>query len=169
MYLEKRPTCVTVIGWVWIILGGLTCLFATMALFMSIMMGGVGQDDPDKPFIFDIFPYLSVVQIGVAVLGLISGIHFLRLRSWARSVLECLTWLGLVFTVGFMVVWLFGWGSMAFRHGPPGFAIMGVVMAIFITAMYAVPLGIMLKYLRGPKVRAAMNGSVEPEAWAGIV
>ena len=162
MYQEKRPTCVTVIGWAWIILGGLMCLSATMALFSSIMIGDMAQGDPDIPFIFKIVPMLAIVQIGVAVLGLTSGINLLKLKAWARNVLEGLTWLLLIFILGFMVFWVINWVSMSSGHGPRGFGVMGAVMGVVITGIYGVPLGIMLKYLRGPKVKNAINGTAEP-------
>jgi hypothetical protein len=69
------------------------CLSAIMALFSSLMIGGLAQDDPDMPFVFKIFPLLAVVQISIAVLGLISGIHFLKFKVWSRGILEGLTWL----------------------------------------------------------------------------
>lgn len=162
MYQEKRPTCITVIGWAWIVIGGLMCLSATMALFSSVMIGEIAQNEPDMPFIFKIFPLLAIVQIGVAVLGLASGINFLKLKAWARSVLEGLTWLLLIFIVGFMVFWVFSWVSMTSDHGPSSFSIMGAVMGVLIMGIYGVPLGIMLKYLRGHKVRNAINGTSEP-------
>jgi hypothetical protein len=158
MYQEKRPTCVTVIGWAWIILGGLMCLSAIMAFVSSIMIGEMVKDSPDVPFIFKIFPLLAIVQIGVAVLGLFSGINFLKLKAWSRNVLEGLTWLLLSFTLGFMVFWIFNWISMTSSHGSSGFGVMGVVMGVVITGIYGVPLGIMLKYLRGPKVHNAIYG-----------
>ena len=107
MYQEKRPTCVTVIGWAWIIIGGLSCLSAIMVLFMSLMMGGMVHDHPDMPFIFKIFPLLLIVQIGVAMLGLVAGINFLEFKAWSRDVLEGLSWISLIFLVGFMIYWLF--------------------------------------------------------------
>jgi hypothetical protein len=158
MYQEKRPTCVTVIGWAWIILGGLMCLSATMAFVSSIMIGEMAKDSPGVPFIFKIFPLLTIVQIGVAVLGLFSGINFLKLKAWSRNVLEGLTWLLLSFTLGFMVFWIFNWISMTSGHGSSGFGVMGVVMGVVITGIYGVPLGIMLKYLRGPKIHNAIYG-----------
>jgi hypothetical protein len=163
MYQEKRPTCVTVIGWTWIILGGLMCLSATMALFSSVMIGKMAQEDPNMPFIFKIFPLLATVQIGFAVLGLVSGINFLKLKSWARNVLEGLTWLLLIFILGFMVFWVFSWVSMSSGHGPKGFDIIGAVMGVVITGIYGVPLGIMLKYLRGDKIKNAIAGIAEQE------
>ena len=161
MYQEKRPTCVTVIGWAWIIIGGLMILSAIMALFSSAMICEMAQNDPDMPFIFKIFPLIIVVQISVAALGLISGINFLKLKVWSRAVLEGLTWLLLIFIIGFMVFWVFNWVSMSSGHGPRSFGIMGAVMGVIISGIYGVPLGIMLKYLRGTKVRNAINGFAE--------
>ena len=87
MYEEKRPTCVTVIGWAWSILGGLMCLSAIFALLGSLMMGemmGEGvQGHSDGPFVFRILPVLAIVQVGVGVLGLVAGINFLKLRAWS--------------------------------------------------------------------------------------
>jgi hypothetical protein len=164
MYEEKRPTCVTVIGWAWSILGGLMCLSAIFALFGSLMMGEGVEGHGDVSFIFRIFPVLAIVQMGVGVLGLVAGINFLKLRAWSRPVLEVLTWLMLVFVVGFMVFWVFNWLSITSEGAPSGFSIMGGAMGVVITGIYGVPLGIMLRYLRGDKVRSAMQGSAEASA-----
>ena len=169
MYNEKRPTCVTVIGWTWIILGGFACFSAAMALVSSVMIGGVtiAQDDRNLPFLnvlnvfFGIFPLLALIQIGFAVLGLVSGICFLKLKAWARAVLESLTWLLLVSVLGFMFIWIFIWVSVTPDHGPDGFVVVGAVMGVVVSGLYVVPLGIMLKYLRGPKVRNAISGAAE--------
>lgn len=133
-------------------------LFAIMALINSIMLGKTIQYDPDIPFIFKIFPYLAGVQICVAALGLISGIHFLKLKAWSRGVLESLTWLLLIVIIGFMIYWIVDWASMSYGHGSRGFGIMGVIMGIIITGIYGYSLGIMLKYLRSPMVRDAIKG-----------
>lgn len=159
MYQEKRPTSVTVIGWAWIIIGGLMCLSAAMALFGSVMMGQMPQHDIKDPLFFRMIPFLAIVQVGLAALGLVSGINFLKLKAWARSALEALTWLLLLCILGFMVFWIINWVSMTSGHGPRGFDVMGVVMGIVITAIYGVPLGIMVKYLRGARVKDAINGT----------
>lgn len=159
MYQEKRPTCVTVIGWAWIIIGSLMCLGATLGLFGSLMFVNMAQNEPDMPFMIKIFPLLAIVQIGVAVLGLVSGIKFLKFEAWSRSTLEGLTWILLIFILGFMVFWEFNWISMTSDNDPGSFGIMGAIMGVVITAIYVIPTGIMLKYLRGPKVRNAFNGT----------
>lgn len=157
MYREQRPTCVTVIGWAWIVIGILMCISAVMAVLISSMMMDVLRDQPDVPFIIELFPLLFAVQLVVGVLGIFAGVHFLRLRTWARTTLEVLSWSLLVLLVGFLVLWMINWLSMAARHGGDGFALMGAVVGLLSTALYVVPLGIMLRYLRGPKVREAMQ------------
>ena len=63
--------------------------------------------------------------------------------------------------VGFGIFWEFGWLSMTSGHGPKGFDIMGAVMGVVIIGIYGVPLGIIVKYLRGDKVKKAIIGSAE--------
>jgi len=162
MYQEKRPTCVTVIGWAWIIIGGMMFFSAIMALFSSVMIGQMSQANSEvqqnMPAIFRLFPLLAIIQIGFAIIGLVSGINFLKLKAWSRNALEILTWVLLLFMVGFGIFWEYGWLSMTPGQGPKGFDIMGAVMGVVIIGIYVVPLGIMLKYLRGYKVKNAIIG-----------
>ena len=46
-------------------------------------------------------------------------------------------------------------------NGSRGFDVMGAVIGVVIIGIYAVPLGIMLKYLRGDKVKNATIGKTE--------
>lgn len=166
MFQEKRPTCVTVIGWAWIIIGGLMCLSSVMGLFSFFMIDQISQTHAtahqEIPAILKIFPLLAIVQIFIGGLGFFSGINFLKLKIWSRNVLEILTWLILIFLVGFMVYWVFNWLSMSAGHGPKNFAVGGAIMGIVVTGIYAVPLGIIVKFLRGDKIKNAMSGIAEP-------
>jgi hypothetical protein len=169
MYQEKRPTCVTVIGWAWIIMGALMCLSALMALFASLMMmsqvSTMSSDAQQSvPALFRFFPLLAIAQIGVAVFGIISGINFLKLRPWSRNALEILSWLVLLFAIGFMMFWLTNWFSMTSGQGPVGLSIMGAVMGVVVMAIYGVPFAIMLKFLRGDKVKIAIKTAAELSA-----
>jgi len=157
MFQEKRPTCVTVIGWAWIIIGGLMCLSATMGLITSTLISSMSQNGANMPTMFRIFPLIAIIQIGVAVFSIVSGINFLKLKAWARNTLEAMTWLLLTFVLGFMVFWTFSWLSATSGRGPDGFGMMGAIMGVVMTGIYGVPLGIMLVYLRGPKVKNAIN------------
>jgi O-antigen ligase len=129
MYQEKRPTCVTVIGWAWIVVAILMCLSAVMALFASSMMlSQISSEQPDAakniPTFFRFFPLLAVMQLCVAIFGIISGINFLKLKAWSRTALEILTWLTLLFVIGFMIFWVASWlfGTTS-SHAPIGFSI----------------------------------------------
>ncbi|HUG18275.1 MAG TPA: hypothetical protein VMM56_04820 [Planctomycetaceae bacterium] len=155
MFQEKRPTCVTVIGWAWIVIGGLAS-FSAIPAFVAWSMGAL--DDPKHPWITKIYPLLVGVQFSVALLGLVAGINFLKLKAWPRAVLEGLTWFLLICLVGFLVFWMYSWISITSNHPEPrGFAILGGVMAVFISGLYGVPLCIMLKYLRGSKIKNAIE------------
>jgi sterol desaturase/sphingolipid hydroxylase (fatty acid hydroxylase superfamily) len=130
MSQQPRPTSVTVIGWASIVLGVLAILSSSMAIG---------------------------VQLPVGALGLMAGISFLKRRRWSRGVLELLTWLVLVFVVSLGAYFLAVWTSMFLQgQGPSGFWPLGAVMGVVITAVCALPLGIMLKHLRGERVKTAM-------------
>jgi len=166
MYQEKRPTCVTVIGWAWIIIGALMCFSAVMGLFTSVMIRQVSTAHPDAhrnmPGLFRFFPMVALVQIGVAVFGIVSGISFLKLRAWSRNALEVLTWLLLLFVAGFMVFWVVNWFSITSRRDLDAFSIIGAVMGVVASTVYGIPLGIMLKFLRGDKVKTAIVIASQP-------
>jgi TRAP-type C4-dicarboxylate transport system permease small subunit len=100
---------------------------------------------------------LPFPQVFIGGYGLYSGINFLKLKAPSRNILEILTWLLLLLLVGFMVFWAFTWITMTSGHGPKNVSIMGAVMGVVTTGKYAVPLGIMLKFLRGDKVKNAME------------
>lgn len=158
MFQEQRPTCVTVIGWAWIVLGSLMVVSSIMAGFVQLTMWDEFGRGGGAPFPFSMLPLLIVVQLAVAVGGVVSGVAFLRLKAWARTVLEVLAWLLLVGLVAFTVVWMVNWiamnDQMALRNS--GFASMGIVMGIVVSVVYGGPLVVMLVYLRGPKVRGAL-------------
>jgi len=164
MTVNERPTCVTVIGWAWIVIGGLMCFSALMGIFMSLSMQQMMRTHPhmdqEVPAFFRYFALIALGQVAVGALGLAAGINFLRLAEWARKVLLVVTTLLFLFVVGFGVFWVITWVGMSSGHGPPGFAAMGLIMGVFNTALFGVPLGIMTKYLAGDRVKQAMKAPV---------
>ena len=167
MAVNERPTCVTVIGWAWIIIGELMCFSALMAVFAFLwtrqMMHARPDSGQDVPTIFPLIPLIvPAMACCVGAVGLVSGIHFLKLRQWARSVLAILAGLLLLLVVGFGIFYIFALLRVTDEGASPGFEAMAVVVGILVTAHLGVPLGIMLKYLVGDRVKAAMGGPVEP-------
>ena len=157
MNQQIRPTCITVIGWAWIVIGGLMAISALLALIGFVMMPNDALNDPNIPGIFKYFPILIFFQIAFSILGLYSGINFLKLRKWTRITLEIQTWILLLFTSCFMVYWIYSWVGISSNAGDMSFRIIGAVMGLVMSAIYIVPLIIMLRYLRGDKVKDAFT------------
>lgn len=158
-FIEQRPTCVSVIGWAWIVLGAGMCLSGTMALVVSTILL---NEAPPAPVSAQLFPYLALIQICIALIGFISGINFLKLKAWSRRVLEALSWFFLVLCAGFMFFWEYMWiTQVPAGSEPEAFKWLGAVMGLVISCIYVVPLVIMLKYLRGEKVRNALRDDRE--------
>ena len=104
------------------------------------------------------------VQCLVAVVAIWAGIDLLRLKAWARSAIEALCWVGVLWTIGFGIYWVYMWISMtgqmprgAMPDSGDTFQMMGAVMGVIGTLVFAIPLGIMIRYLRGGEVRSAIT------------
>src|ERR1035437_9283766 len=98
----NRPKSVTVIAWVWIVLGGLMFVSAAVGLLLAIILslsGGTGTAPPPAHVFLVMHRVLCIVQLGVSVVAVIAGVHFLRQRAWARTVLEAMTWLMLIWII----------------------------------------------------------------------
>jgi hypothetical protein len=161
-FTEKRPTSVSVIGWFWIIVGSFMAFSGIVASLASIFQrprgfprdtnAGFGVFD----FVFGHFVFFAIAQVLVGAVAITAGAHFLRLRAWARTMLEVIAWLGLVNVIGWIVVLQFD----AISHGGERGAfhsIVRIVMGIMLMAFYGVPLGVIVHFLRSPKVRGAMR------------
>jgi lysylphosphatidylglycerol synthetase-like protein (DUF2156 family) len=113
---------------------------------------------------FRYFTWFVMAQLGLAVVAIVAGIQFLKLRPWARAALEILSWISLIYVVGFGLFWVSTWSTMTGQFPQQQdapfdmetFKIVGLVMGAFVTLAFAVPLAIMIKYLRGKVVREAM-------------
>ncbi len=172
---DARPTAVTVIAWVWIVLGGLSILIAvpSLLLFWFVFdLPELQESIPvEVPWIVKIMAkgaqwldLLYLLQLALGTFAVVSAIHFLRLRRWARTALEILSWGTLVYIMGFGTVWVLGWISMA-GHIPAEvqvidgetFQIIGAIMGPIMALIFALPFGIMVWHLRGDKVRNAVT------------
>ena len=102
--IKKRPTSITVIGWLSIVIAGLTIISTIIGLAFFILIQQMGAGIPPVPeeipvpfklscIIYRNFIPLVVAQIAFATFVLIAGIQFLKLRAWARTALEVVCWL----------------------------------------------------------------------------
>ena len=155
---QRRPVSVTIIGWFWkflgivYCLGGLssTCVVSNPAMveLMNETRSGVEAS----------------WRIGLVLLSLSGGfawysaVRFLKLRAWARTSIETISWLALAAFIGAGVylIWLLiylpqvffaGWGA---PMGPVASAICGAAIVVLI---------VMIGFLRGRTIREAVRGS----------
>jgi len=119
---SRTPTSVTLIGLIFIVVAGCMILSGGGSLVFSPVMG----EDEENGFLvesdnlpqssevlsttFQYFDLLPVIQILLGIFVLIVAIQFLKLRLWARSTLEVVTWSSLVYKVGYgtfcLILWI---------------------------------------------------------------
>lgn len=172
---KKRPTSVTVIGWIFIAGAILMILSGGMGFaafsFMKQSAGGVPPVPEDIPgqlrvmkFVFQHFELIAMVQVALGIFVIIASIQFLRLRRWARTALEVIAWLGLVYVVTFGIFWVVSWigitSNIPLTEGAPGspplFGIFGAIMGSVVTLFWAVPLVVIIIFLRGKTIKEAL-------------
>ncbi len=119
-----RPISVTVVGWVWVVVGALRTMGSGIAL-AAWRLGGLREiftgSSPLAAFLpapilrlaFRHFGAGLVLQLASGVLFLCAGLGLLRLRPWARTAIRIFCWLGLAFVTLFAAGWLFLWLSAA--------------------------------------------------------
>jgi hypothetical protein len=174
--VTPRPTSITLIGWLAISLGAMSILSAVGGLAVSLAMPSLG-DAPEVPgvyfptWLFRHYAALCLVQVGVAGLAVVGGIFLLRLKPWARTVVEGISWVGLLALIAFGVLWTRTAASMT-AHFPaqegvsfPSTLFTG--MGVMITLILVVPFVVVIRTLRGSAVRAAMHGAATTDAPAG--
>lgn len=149
MFEEPRPTAVSVVGWVWLILGVMLALggMAATAMFVGVPEARSARG------ILTIGP--AVVEMPMGVLGFIAARAYLRLIPWSRVALEVLSWL----LLGVMLASAVGMFLRAWPAGQFGSWMM-VGVGLLSALMYGAPIGLMIRSLRSQKVRSAMGQSL---------
>jgi len=172
----EEPASVKVIGWLFIAVAGIMIISGTMAYMVQNSMKQTAGTFPpptaDMPGSFQFMAILfrhvgllAAVQVAFGVVVIFAGTQFLKLRPWARTALEVVSWLGLVYVLGFGTFMVVSWVGMSNRMpvassaqgAPPMFGIMGLVTGVVVIAVWTVPIVLIIKILRGPKIRDAFK------------
>lgn len=163
VFLEKRPTCVTVIGWVWIILGALSCLGALWLVFVwFVEWSELGASFHERALEAALYVLLLVMETTLGVLSLSGGMNFLKLKSRARKLLLVLCWIMLILFVANGVLFLCV-GIWDLLQGEPMLpTVGGLVLGVLWVGALCAGFVIMLRYLRGDRVKDAMRSAGEP-------
>ncbi len=159
LFIEKRPTAVSVIGWFWIIVGFFTALASVASLLQDppseSLIQEMAKDSPVMARALRHYFVGALLQFVVGQVFIFSGIGFLRLRAWARTALEVVSWLVVVFFAAIMVDVL----VMMHTYLKDGALPCGVIGCVLGSAFYFGPVGLMLYFLRSRKVREAVGGN----------
>lgn len=146
-----RPTPVTVIGWVWCILGLWMASSGALALTMSLSRPLPTTIESPWAWI----PVIAPIQIVIGLTGAVAGFRFLRLEPRTRRVLEILTALVLVSVVAVNIFV----GSIWMKSVPDEagvFRYFGAFVAVISTLFYGGGLVAMWYHLRSAVVRDAL-------------
>ena len=174
METHQRPNSIPVIAWSWIIGGVLMLILGIITLAavprMSELMSQVGDQRHMsaslgmRMAVSNYILGLTLVQTVLSIAAIFAGVYFIKLRAWARGVLELLSWLTLISVVAMGFIWFPLWmaasNDLLPRDGTVdihrvkmiGAAAGGLVMVIA-----AIPLVAMIRSLRGKAVRLAMQ------------
>lgn len=167
-----RPAGIAAIAWLWIV-GGILLLvsalliWAVLSLFGPVPPTAVAPDGNliDFGLIKSLQSNMGMIvwiQAAIGTLSIYAGVQFLKLRSWARTAIELLTWISLVYTLVNGVYFLYMWDSIAIDLSKQllldanELRILGYAMVVTLTVIFTVPLGFMIKYLRTSAVRQAI-------------
>ncbi len=149
----RRPTAVTVLGWLFICLAALAFLRGVVML----MSCSAHPREALGP------PMAGVMNVLLGAVVAVLAAYFLMLRAWARTALEVGTWLALVSAIGLFVLML---APDRPGSGPEGSGFIFLYLAAFfrlvvlaVAAVFSVGCVLVLRVLRSPEVRRAVTDS----------
>ena len=159
----KSPASVKVIGWTWIALATLMFFSGGIALLGSILAPAVGGSEEVSAgdfnpviFVFDHFELFAAGQILFAIGALWSAVSFLRLRGWARPMLEAFAWclaaLAILLTAVFLLA-LLPPGRASVLAGSFTMYFSAIALSIMAGLPILVPSSALLFFIRRREVR----------------
>jgi hypothetical protein len=170
---KKKPASIAVIAWSYIVLALFVLLVSGVSIFgsqyvnqqMETMPNEILESFPGMGFVIQHSGLLLILQTIVAIFMLIAGIEFLRLRAWARTAVEILTWLCVVFAVTIVLFFIMTWINMvsqmmAFEDNGGTLSmltVVGIGVGLVLMVLFVIPLLMMIRALRGKAVRDAVS------------
>jgi hypothetical protein len=168
---HEKPKFIQVIGWTYLALSLITFISSVFGFTSySIIKSGVEGELPmpeDIPEQFKIFwsllPYYDIITLEQTILSafvLVASIQFLRLRKWARTAIEIVSWLVVIFHMGFCIIWIYLWMGLSINisgdMGSGMVPILGIGVTVFgvlVILVLTIPFFVVIRYLRREKTR----------------
>lgn len=163
---RETSTAVKVIGCLFIAVAGfkiLVAVFGYLALSsVTKMASGLTQTTAGAADASRAFQYLVLwiaAQILIGAFVIVAAVQFMRLRAWARTALEVVSWLGLAYVIGTGIMSVAAWGKISgmaskagFGSAPSAFGTMGLILSVGTMVVFAVPLIVVIWHLRGETI-----------------
>ena len=180
----KKPVLVIIIAVVWIYMGinmfsrgigWLAAHDAVQSMLNNLEALKSGDDSTNQfakiPDMFLRHPTLvGIIQMAIGLFFMVSAFYLLRLRAWARTALEIISWFGLTFAVVYGVFIIFMWNlcgpifkelEMSSSEGIPEFSYLYnnmIYLSVF-SAVALIAVILMIIFLRGKTIRNAVKSS----------
>lgn len=170
MPTEKRPTSVTVIGWFWIIFSMMLLLqTVTAGLEFGVFIQRMGADRfyREMPWYFRYIWFILAVCLGGAVAGGVAAVQLLRLKAWARTVLEVFSWLMFLF---YLVCGTYAEATILGGKINPDKLYRQLTYAglvLLMITMFSVPFALVVRFLRKPRIRQVFARSTPADTPPG--
>lgn len=139
----KRPKGITIIAWLWIVVGGFWILLGATAIAKGVETLGT----------------FMVLHVAPSAAAAWAGINLLRLKAWARIAIVIFSVLLAIKCINAGYVWIYA-ATIINRHVPSTGAPVDVSRVQFFTVAlgilaisFAILLVIMIRYLYGTKIR----------------
>ncbi len=170
----KRPGSITAVAWITIVIGisgvlssGMFWLICLIGILSNLegFLSSISADTSAIPqtikYIILLHELIQFVAFAVCIFITIAGIYFLKLRAWARTGLEIVSWSIIIFMVGYGIfAFLIGWLGLIPRGNTSPVAVVIVVnMAVLILLINGIPLGLNIWFLRSKTVREAIKAN----------
>jgi len=170
-----KPKSVLIIGWIVIIFSSILVVSNSMNLIAYFRLGmlpslEVGDSvlklTTASSYDVGVFLVLKTVEIMIAGYLIFIVFHFMNLRFWAKTILEIILWIGVFRSIGyeaFRIFRIFILGAnMAQNIGgsPIVFYLIATFLTVFKMCLILIPLLIILKFLRGERIKSIFEQKI---------
>ena len=169
-----RPRSVTVIGWLWLIVGVLVLCRTVVNMvvwkflrpdLLAVLESFGEVPERQQRLLRLLLDHLTTIQAYEAIFSaavILIALRFLRLRPWARAAMEAVCWIVLVFVGLFGVFWVWLCGGVAAASPSPSarsLETIGLPLGLAVCLAAAVGLAVTIARLRSSRVRGAFGSS----------
>lgn len=168
------PKGISLISWVWVMvgimlsIGGVMAIFQTPVVDFSVFTRAMAIDRVPgsgwATIFFNNFHIFMVLQTLVGITAIYGGVKLLELRAWARSVIEGLTWVSMIFILAVGSYSYTSWIDFDTSAGAENIdlemvknLVIGAI--IFLSLLFTFALFLMIRYLHSDIVKYSIKQS----------